>query len=196
MAQLYDRHATAVYNHCFQRLGSRADAEDITAEVFIVALQSGSQVTPHPEAGLRPWLLAVSNNLLRRHVRRRAIAARADLRMRAEVRDLPDIAELVVDASTDLHYLHILHAILLDLPVADRELIQLCILQGIPPNAVAEVTGSRPGTVRSRLSRALHRARRALDRYESAPPQSTDRNPPLMAAAGPAPSHPIFERGY
>ncbi len=195
MAGLYDRHAAAVYNHCFQRLGSRADAEDITAEVFIVALQSGAKVTPHPAAGLRPWLLAVANNLLRRHVRRRAVAARVDLRLRTELRDVPDIAELVVDASADLHYLHILHAILRDLPVADRELIQLCVIQGISPGVVAEVTGSRPGTVRSRLSRALHRARRALDRYERTPPEPADRNPALMAAAGPANFHPVFERG-
>jgi len=196
MAGLYDRHATAVFNHCLQRLGSRADAEDITAEVFIVALQSGSGVVPHPAAGLRPWLLAVANNLLRRHVRRRAVAARVDLRLRAEARDVPDIAEHVVDASADLHYLHIVHAILLELPIADRELIQLCVLQGISPSAVAEVTGSRPGTVRSRLSRALRRARQALARYESNPPQPADSNRPLMASAGPATNQPIFEGGY
>ena len=195
MAQLYDRHATAVYNHCFQRLGSRHDAEDITAEVFIVALQSGSGVTPHPKAGLRPWLLAVANNLLRRHVRTQAVAARGERRLRAELRDVADIAELVVDASADLYYLHVVHAILQDLPVADRELIQLCVLQGIAPGAVADVTGSRPGTVRSRLSRALQRARRALERYESNPPSPVDRNPPLMATAGPSADHPVFERG-
>ena len=54
LAQLYDRHATAIFNHCYQRLVSRADAEDITAEVFIVALKSGARLHVDPDAGLRP----------------------------------------------------------------------------------------------------------------------------------------------
>jgi RNA polymerase sigma factor (sigma-70 family) len=166
LAELYDRHATAIYNHCYQRLASRADAEDVTAEVFIVALRTGEQVYPHPQAGLRPWLLAVANNLLRRHSRARAVVGRAYRRLRLERDELPDIAELVAERSADTYYLTILIDVLSALPVADQELIQLCVLQGISPGAVAEITGSRPATVRSRLSRALSRARRELARHE------------------------------
>jgi RNA polymerase sigma-70 factor (ECF subfamily) len=177
LAALYDRHATAIYNHCYQRLGSRADAEDITAEVFIVALRTGQGVSPHPDAGLRPWLLAVANNLLRRHARGRAVAGRAYRRLRLEREELPDIADSVADTSADTYYLAILGRVLSALPVADRELIQLCVLQGIAPSVVAEITGTRPATVRSRLSRALARARRAVEQDEKSLPARSDYSP-------------------
>ncbi len=195
VAQLYDRHATAIFNHCFQRLVSRADAEDITAEVFIVALSSGAELRLDPDAGLRPWLLAVANNLLRRQARSRAAAGRASRRLQAELGDVPDIADRVVDESMNLYYLRIIRGILSELPVADRDLIQLCLVQGIPPGVVAELTGARPGTVRSRLSRALARARRALDRHENAPPRGSFPDSAMVATAVPTPTLFEFERG-
>lgn len=33
-AELYRRHADRVFTHCFRRTANRADAEDLTAEVF------------------------------------------------------------------------------------------------------------------------------------------------------------------
>jgi RNA polymerase sigma-70 factor (ECF subfamily) len=179
---LYDRHATAVYNHCYQRLARRADAEDLTAEVFIVALRTGQHAHLDPDAGLRPWLLTVANNLLRRHARALAVAGRAHRRLRLEREELPDIAESVADASADAYYLAILRKVLSALPVKDRELIQLCVLQGIAPSVVAEVTGARAATVRSRLSRALTRARRALEKHERS---LADRPPPSSPSAFP-----------
>ena len=178
LAVLYDRHSTAIYNHCYQRLGIKADAEDLTAEVFIVALRTGHQVQPHPEAGLRPWLLAVANNLLRRHARARAVAGRAYRRLRLEREELPDIAESVAETSADAYYLAILRNVLSALPVSDRELIQLCVLQGIAPGVVADITGIRPATVRSRLSRALARARRAVEQDEKSLAGRSDSHPP------------------
>ena len=193
LAELYDRHATAIYNHCTQRLASRADAEDITAEVFITALRTGQPVTPHPDAGLRPWLLAVANNLLRRHARSRAVARRAHHRLRLDRDELPDIADLVTEASADAYHLAILRDVLSGLPVGDRELIQWCVLQDIAPGVVAQITGSRPATVRSRLSRALARARRALQEYEKSRPATTQLHPPPPALTSTTPFD--LERG-
>ena len=165
-----------------QRLGDQADrSKTSTAEVFIVALRTGHRVQPHPDAGLRPWLLAVANNLLRRHARARAVAGRAYRRLRLEREELPDIAESVAETSADAYYLAILRDVLSALPVSDRELIQLCVLQGIAPGVVADITGIRPATVRSRLSRALARARRAVERDEKSLAGSSDSHPPSPA---------------
>ncbi len=194
LAELYDRHATSIFNHCLQRLASRADAEDITTEVFIVALKSEAQLHPHPEAGLRPWLLAVANNLLRQQARTLATSRRASRWLQRELHDLPDIADGVVERSTELHHLRIIRAILSELPVADQELIQLCVVQGIAPSVVAEITGTRAGTVRSRLSRALGRARSALTRYQDLSPTNNASSWP-MATTGATITSLEFERG-
>jgi RNA polymerase sigma-70 factor (ECF subfamily) len=37
---LYQRHVTAVYRYCFTRTLTRADAEDVTAQTFLTALES------------------------------------------------------------------------------------------------------------------------------------------------------------
>ena len=120
-----------------------------------------NRCSPQPDGGLRPWLLAVANNLLRRHARARAVAGRARGRLRLERQEVPDIADSVADAHADAYYLAILGEVLSALPVADRELIQLCVLQGIAPGCgrrhhrqaprhgpVPAVPGTRPGQAR------------------------------------------------
>ena len=99
--------------------------------------------------------------------------------MQAELRELPDIADRVVDRAADLYYLRIVRDVLSELPVADRELIQWCVVQGVSPGVVAQITGTAPGTVRSRLSRALGRARRTLARHDLPPRRPTNRLSPM-----------------
>src|SRR4051794_1908271 len=43
--QLFELHATAIYNFCFRRTGSWADAEDAVSDVFLVAWKRRGQVT-------------------------------------------------------------------------------------------------------------------------------------------------------
>ncbi len=166
---LYERHAPAIFNHCYQRLLSRSDAEDITAEVFSTALAARGPVTVFPDAGLRPWLFGVANNLLRRYHSARSASDRLARRLAGRYADVPDIAEECAEQSEDRHYVALLNGILRKLAPDDQDVIQLCVLQGLPPTVVAGITGSRPGTVRSRLSRALSRARRHLAALESSP---------------------------
>src|ERR671911_25064 len=65
---LFERHARSVYNHCFRRTASWADAEELTSAVFVEAWRRRRDVRPIGESA-RPWLLGVANNLLRNHRR-------------------------------------------------------------------------------------------------------------------------------
>lgn len=42
---LYRRHVTAIYRYCFARLNTAADAEDVTAQTFLVALETLDRYT-------------------------------------------------------------------------------------------------------------------------------------------------------
>jgi RNA polymerase sigma-70 factor (ECF subfamily) len=167
LALLYERHATAIFSHCYQRLLSRSDAEDLTAEVFLVALRSTRQVDVPSKAGARPWLLGIANNLLRRHGQAMVSAGRLARAVAAIRLEADDPADAVIADDEDRYHLTVLAAVLSRLPAADREVIQLCVLQGLSPAQVAPLVGARPGTVRSRLSRALDRARRQLTNIEA-----------------------------
>jgi Sigma-70 region 2 len=57
---LFERHAHGVYNHCFRRTASWADAEEITSAVFAEAWRRRHEVRPVHESA-RPWLLGVAN---------------------------------------------------------------------------------------------------------------------------------------
>jgi RNA polymerase sigma-70 factor (ECF subfamily) len=61
---LFDRHARAVYNHCFRRTADWSMAEDLTSVVFLEAWWRRDDVRIQPDTAL-PWFLGIANNLLR-----------------------------------------------------------------------------------------------------------------------------------
>jgi hypothetical protein len=58
--ELFDRHATAVFNHLFRRTASWSEAEDLTSAVFLLAWRRRTTVVIDRESAL-PWLLGVAN---------------------------------------------------------------------------------------------------------------------------------------
>lgn len=64
-AEIYRAHSSQVFTHFLQRGVARADAEDLTAEVFAIAWRRRAVVEPHPAAGMLPWLLGTANNLIK-----------------------------------------------------------------------------------------------------------------------------------
>ncbi len=67
--ELYERYYPRVYRYVYHRTGHRADAEDITALVFMKALEalSGYQVRQN---GFAPWLFRIARNTVVDHYRR------------------------------------------------------------------------------------------------------------------------------
>jgi RNA polymerase sigma-70 factor (ECF subfamily) len=157
-ANFYEMHASRVFRHCFNRLGQRADAEDITAEVFAIAWRSRTKIRLHPQADLLPWLLKTANNLLAGHHRGRLRARR--LLHRIPASEEPDIAVMHEErderARAQLTALSVLHA----LKPRDREIIELAVIQNLSSSAIADAIGIPASTARARLARALERARK------------------------------------
>src|SRR4051794_41942673 len=60
---LFERHAKAVYNFCFRRMGSWTTAEDMLSVVFIEAWRRRDQDLP-PDKVL-PWLYGIATNVVR-----------------------------------------------------------------------------------------------------------------------------------
>src|SRR5262245_58746836 len=73
---LFDRHARAVYNHCFRICASWAAAEDATQSTFLIAWRKRDQVRLVDDSIL-PWLLSIATNAGRdeRRSARRWLAA-------------------------------------------------------------------------------------------------------------------------
>ena len=61
-AELYDRHADAIYNYCFRRCADWSAAEDLTAVVFLEAWRKRRGVAFDREDAVLPWLYGVAGN--------------------------------------------------------------------------------------------------------------------------------------
>ena len=153
--QLFDHHARSVYNHCFRRTASWADAEELTSAVFVEAWRRRHVVRPIGESA-RPWLLGVANNLLRNH-RRSLRRHRAALARLPEPRPEPDPADDVAGRLADERQMRRVLALVERLPRRDQEVLALCAWSELTYHEAATVLDVPVGTVRSRLARARAR---------------------------------------
>jgi RNA polymerase sigma factor (sigma-70 family) len=167
---LFERHARGVYNHCFRRTASWADAEELTSAVFVEAWRRRCQVRPIGSSA-RPWLLGVANNLLRNH-RRSLRRYRAALVRLPSPGSQPDPADDVAERLADELAMNRVLALVERLPRREQEVLALCAWSELTYQEAATVLDIPIGTVRSRLARARRRLAR-LDGNPS-PPVDTD----------------------
>lgn len=161
-AELFDSHARAVYNHAFRLTADWSTAEDVMAATFLEAWRLRDRVDP--EGGsLRPWLLGIATNTARNQYRsNRRYRAAAHAAAAAEL-SVPDHAEDVADRVDDRRRLATALTALAALRRPEREVIALCLGEGLDYEAAAEALGIPVGTVASRLSRARGKLRALTD---------------------------------
>ena len=152
---VFDRHHERVLRHALRLLSMHPVAEDVTAMVFYEAWRRRMHVRMVDESIL-PWLLVTANNLIRNHVRQQR-------RYRHFLSQLPppapagDIADQVSDADERLGELASLREAFTRLRPPDRDVLTLCVVEGMSVREAASVLAVAEGTVKSRLSRAKER---------------------------------------
>lgn len=143
-----------VFRLAYLILGDPDDAQDVAQEVFIRA----HRALPRFDAGrpLRPWLLQIARNLARNRQRALgrylAAAARA---FETEPRSGPS-AETEHAQQGEAQALW---QAIRQLERQDQEIIYLRYFLALSVDETAAVIDTAPGTVKSRLSRALRRLR-------------------------------------
>lgn len=153
--RLVREHQEAVFRYAYLFLGDRDDAEDTAQEVFIRAhraLHRFDESRP-----LRPWLLSITANTARN--RRRAFGRYMHALRRLIVPEPSGSAE----AEQALEAQALWQAVR-RLSVVDQEVIYLRYFLELSVNEAAEAMNVEPGTVKSRLSRALSRLRDVIER--------------------------------
>ncbi|MFD7659922.1 RNA polymerase sigma factor [Actinosynnema sp. NPDC059797] len=157
---LFDRHAKAVYNHCFRLTASWAAAEDHLQNTFLVAWRKRDRLRLEHHSAL-PWLLAVATNVVRGH--RRTAARRLRLFRRYPVEAaVPDHADHVAERVDDQRRMAVLLAAVEELPRNEREALALCVWSGVSYADAAAVLGIAEVSVRARVSKAKARLTRKL----------------------------------
>jgi RNA polymerase sigma factor (sigma-70 family) len=157
---LVRRYQDLAYRTAYLITGSPADAEDATQEGLVKAWHALDRF--RSDAPFRPWLLTIVANEARN--RRRSGRRQDDLALRVagarpsgDAAPSPEAAALADERRRDLL------AAVAAMPERDRMVIAARFFLELSERETAQVLGCRPGTVKSRVSRALARLRLALD---------------------------------
>lgn len=151
-------HQEPVFRLAYLLLGDADEAEDAAQETFIRAFRAlASFDTARP---LRPWLLRIVTNLA--HNRRRSLGRYLNALRRSFGLD-PEPLVALGEQSAAQWEAQLLWQAVRRLGHSDQEIIYLRYFLELSEAETARALEIAPGTVKSRLSRALGRLRKIVD---------------------------------
>jgi RNA polymerase sigma-70 factor (ECF subfamily) len=152
--RLYESYRDRVYNLIFYWLGDRALAEDVLQSVFLKVHRGlgGFRF----ESSLATWIYRVAANECRNQTRRR-VAQMVPLEDVLGSGDEIDPGPLQEDQRATSERQEIIRQAIMELPADLRAVVVLKYHEGLSYEEIAAVLGCAPGTVASRLNRALGR---------------------------------------
>ena len=160
-AKLVARHQDAVFRLAFLLLGNPDDAQDVAQDALIRAFYALDSFDT--TRSLRPWLLRITSNLVsnkRRSIARYLTAVGRWFQKEAVIAE-PDFQDSQVqqwEAQTVWQAVQ-------RLSQPDQEIIYLRFFLELSVAETADAAGIAPGTVKSRLHRALRRLRQVIAQH-------------------------------
>jgi RNA polymerase sigma-70 factor (ECF subfamily) len=157
-AELYDRHASAVFAWARARAGDYA--ADLTAETFARAWVLRRRYREHSSGSALPWLLGIAGKVLLESLRTRRIEDRARRRLGLPEGSGVDPQLEAVDERLSLP--EAVGRLIEGLPEQERELLRLRAVDGRPYREIAARLGCTPQAARGRVSRLLRQLQTTL----------------------------------
>ncbi len=155
---LYEQNVKRIYNYIYYRIGSGADAEDLTARVFHRAF---AHINKYVEKGVpfTAWLYRIAHNLTanwyRDNNRRREVSLDDHF-------DLPHHGELPERTMEQNQEKELLLKAIRRLPADRQELILLKFLEDLSNGQIAVIMGRTEGAIKSLYHRSLISLREEL----------------------------------
>jgi RNA polymerase sigma-70 factor (ECF subfamily) len=147
-AAAYKKYADAIFRHCYFRVFNRERGKELMQETFLRAWEYIAD--GHHIDNMRAFLYRVANNLIVDEARKRK---EVSLEALQEVGFDPGVDETEamqkrIDAKEVI-------ATLKDLDKDYRDILIMRFIDGLPPAAIAEITGLTANTVSVRLHRGV-----------------------------------------
>jgi len=149
-AELFERHAEAVWNYAYRLTASWSQAEDLLSATFLTAWRKRGEAQLVRDSAL-PWLYTVTANRARTEWR----ASRRALRLAGKLvpQNVRDHADEVAARTDAQRRLADVVAAIAKLPHSEREIAQLCLLGDVSTADAATLLGITESSVRARVSR-------------------------------------------
>jgi len=155
---LYCRYLTPVFRYLYSRVQNRTDAEDLTTQVFIEALEGLARY--RHRGTFAAWLFTIARRRAIDHFRRRRPVLPLEIAI-----DSPNGDDPIVHALENEHLqtrLHSLAAHLQTLSDDERELLRLRFAADLTFPEIGLVLKRRPGAVKMALHRLLQRLEKMM----------------------------------
>ncbi len=149
--EIYVEHKSRVFSTAYRFVRNRADAEDLTQDVFIKVFKKMSSF--RGEAAVSTWIYRITVNACLDFLRKRK---------RRHMVSLEDCSEL---SSGSLNFKKLIEGTVAKLGEAHRKVFILYDIQGLKHSEIAEVLGITVGASKSTLHRARAKLRRMLAPY-------------------------------
>ena len=155
-AQLYEEHFDKIYRYVALRIGDRAEAEDITQQVFLKALQS---IASFRWKGIpfSAWLFRIAHNQVIDYLRRKT--KQATVPIDESTVSFSRDPQLLVEQSLNIEQLL---SAAKRLTEAQREVISLRFTGELPISQVAVIMGKSEGAVKALQHSAIVALRKVL----------------------------------
>ncbi|MCI0712357.1 MAG: RNA polymerase sigma factor [Chloroflexi bacterium] len=155
LAQLYRDHVKPVYHYLLSRTGDQQDAEDLTTQTFMAALENLHQFKK--DASFAAWIMGIARHKLIDHLRRKTSTVNLD-----------DTKLQDDNLSPEEHVVHLLQthelADLMGMLAPERaEALQLKVYGGLSTREVADRMGKSEGAVNNLVYRAIKDLRRWMN---------------------------------
>ncbi len=168
--QLYERYVDRIYNYVYYRTGNAADAEDLTARIFMRAMK---HIPNFQDQGVpfSAWLYRIAHNLVANFHRdrsRRKIMSLDDIDQWHFADESPELATQLLEDK------EILLRAIRRLPADRQELLILKFVERLPNAEIGEIMGRSEGAIKSLYHRTLLALREELtgSSLSAAAPQS------------------------
>ncbi|MHC4259057.1 MAG: RNA polymerase sigma factor [Planctomycetota bacterium] len=159
-ARLYREHYDTVFRYCVHRLFERQTAEDVTAAVFLKVVANLGHFKGS-EQQFRNWLYRIATNEANDYLRR---ATRREKLLKVTGEQIGQIPVCQGSRDESAEKVHLLKEAMLTLRPRYQAIITMRFFENLKLTEIAGALGSKPGTVRSQLARALAKLRKKLGR--------------------------------
>jgi len=163
LGQLYDRYARVIHSLAFKILGSPEEAEEVVLDVFSQAWQNAHCYDPS-RSQVDAWLFLMTRSRALDRLRKRQrqskvveVATATAKTVTSQALKTPEEDLLITERR------EMVAAAMVELPQEQRQVIELAYFQGLSQSAIAQRTGMKLGTVKTRIRLGLTKLRGLLN---------------------------------
>lgn len=149
--RLYETYRSRVFNTAYRMLSNRADAEDVTQDVFVKVFKKLKSF--RGDSAVSTWIYRI------------AINACLDFRRRRRLRQAVSLDDGMEVGSTPLSVTRLIESALPKMAEGYRQVFVLHDIQGLKHEEIGKILGTTDGASKSQLHRARAFLRRELSPY-------------------------------